>query len=130
MPPTARLRIAIADKNPHVREFLCRELAQAGHEAHALSGAADIVAGLAAAEPPQVLVLDPEAAGERLAEVARALAAAPGRVAVVLHVFADAEPLSGFDGALVVEKQPRMDALMAALAALAEEIPAPLGVVA
>jgi len=111
--------IAITDRNPHVREFLCRELAELGLASVALAGAGDILASLGGPEPPAVLVLDPEAAGERLAELSGRLAGLSGRVAVVLHVFEGAEAPGGFDGALVVEKRPDMGALKAALLALA-----------
>ncbi len=124
MSPFRRLIIAITDKNPHVREFLCRELAEQGLEARPLAGARDILACLAEQEPPQVLVLDPESVGARLGELAGRLAGLSGRVAVVLHVFEGAEAPGGFDGALVVEKEPHMGALKAALMALVAEAPA------
>jgi hypothetical protein len=71
---------------------------------------------------PQVLVLDPEAAGASLAEVARRLKGCAGQVVVVLHVFEGVEPEQEFAGALVVEKQPDMRALKTALASLAEQL--------
>ena len=119
MTPNARLRIAITDKNPHVREFLCRELTDLGHWASTLANAGEVLRCLEGEAPPQVLVLDPEAAGTRLSEVAARLEGLAGKVAVVLHVFPDAEPQTGFSEALVVEKQPHMGALKTALAALA-----------
>jgi len=121
MSPFRWLHIAITDKNPNVREFLCRELAEQGLEARPLAGVGDILACLGEPAPPQVLVLDPEAAGARLDEVAGRLAGLSGRVAVVLHVFEGAEAPGGFEGALVVEKEPHMGALKAALMALAAE---------
>ena len=122
MPATERLDIAITDRNPHVREFLCRELAGLGHAASALGSAMALLEALARPTPPQVLVLDPEAAGTSLAEVAKRLKARAGQVTVVLHVFEGAEPQPDFDGALVVEKQPDMGALKTALTALATQI--------
>ena len=103
MPSTPQLRIAITDRNPHVREFLCRELAQLGFAARPLTG--DILAALEGREPPQVLVIDPETAVGRLPELARRLA---GRAVVVLHVYEGEEAPDDFAGALVVEKQPHM----------------------
>lgn len=117
-----RLSIAVADKNPHVRDFLCRELVGLGHGASALAGAGELLERLSGPTPPQVLVLDPEAAGPRLPEVARRIKDSAGRVVVLLHVFPDAEPQPGFEGALMVEKQPHMGALKAALATLAERL--------
>lgn len=122
MPATARLDIAITDRNPHVREFLCRELAEAGHRAGALAGAAQLLEALSGSRPPQLVVLDPEAIGPRLAEVAKKLKAHSGRVSVVLHVFEGEEPQPGFEGALVVEKEPHVGALKAAVNALAAQL--------
>lgn len=122
MPATARLDIAITDRNPHVREFLCRELASLGHLAGAMAGAAQLLEALGGPRPPQVLVLDPEAAGTKLAEVARRLKELDGRVLVVLHVFEGEEPRPGFEGALIVDKEPDIGALKAAVKALAAQL--------
>lgn len=122
MPTTARLDIAITDRNPHVREFLCRELAEAGHRTGALAGATQLLEALSGSRPPQLVVLDPEAIGPRLAEVAKRLKVQAGRVSVVLHVFEGEEPQPGFEGALVVEKEPHVGALKAAVSALATQL--------
>lgn len=122
MPTAARLDIAITDRNPHVREFLCRELAEAGHRAGALAGATQLLEALSGNRPPQLVVLDPEAVGPRLAEVAKRLKAQAGRVSVVLHVFEGEEPQPLFEGALVVEKEPHVGALKAAVSALAAQL--------
>ncbi len=122
MPATPRLDIAITDKNAHVREFLCRELADLGHRAWPLAGAQELLERLDGLRPPQVLVLDPEAIGPRMAEVADRLKGCADRLVVVLHVFPDADPQPDFGGALVVEKQSHMGALKAALGALAAQI--------
>jgi DNA-binding response OmpR family regulator len=124
MPAAARLDIAITDRNSHVREFLCRELAEEGHRAGALANAAQLLEALSGSRPPQVLVLDPGAIGTRLAEVANRLKGQAGRVMVVLHVFEGEEPQPGFDGALVVEKDPHVAALKAAVNALAAQLAA------
>lgn len=122
MPTTARLDIAITDRNPHVREFLCRELAAQGHRAGGLASPAQLLDALAGSRPPQLLILDPEAAGARLAEVAAKLKERAGQVLVVLHVFEGEEPQPGFEGVLVVEKQPHVSALKAAVNALAAQL--------
>lgn len=122
MSATARLDIAITDRNPHVREFLCRELAGLGHGAGALANTAQLLEAIGGPRPPQVLVLDPEAAGTRLAEVARKLRECAGKVLVVLHVFEGEEPQPEFEGALVVEKEPNIGALKAAIGALAAQL--------
>lgn len=122
MPATARLDIAITDRNPHVREFLCRELAEQGHRAGALASAAQLLEALSGSRPPQVLVLDPEAVGTKLAEVASRLKGRARQVMVVLHVFEGEEVQPGFEGALVVEKEPHIAALKAAVSALAAQL--------
>ncbi len=99
----ARPRLAILDKNPHVREFLCREFEAHGFAATALRDAAELKASLASDCPPEAVVLDPETPGlaGRLAEVA-------ARALLVLHVFPETEtPAGGWGvpGAIVVEKQ-------------------------
>jgi len=122
MPATARLDIAITDRNPHVREFLCRELAEAGHRAGALTGAEPLLKVLSGGRPPQVLVLDPEAVSSCQGEVARKLRELAGHVLVLLHVFEGEDPQPGFEGALVVEKEPHVGALKAAISALATQL--------
>lgn len=119
MASDARPRMAILDRNPHVREFLCREFEDQGFQATALRDAAELRSSLDSAWPPQVVVLDPEALlpdghlAERLAELA-------ARVALVLHVFPEAEaPAAGWGapGAAVVEKQADMKGLSQAVRA-------------
>jgi len=122
MTATAHLDIAIMDRNPHVREFLCRELCGLGHAASALPNASCLLQALSGPRPPQVLVLDPEAAGASLAEVARTLNKRTGEITVVLHVFEGEEPQQNIEGALVVEKRPDMGALKTALEALAAHL--------
>lgn len=122
MTATAPLEIAIMDRNPHVREFLCRELAGLGHKASALPSATALLEALGGKHLPQVLVLDPEAAGARLAEVAQHLKRCAGRTVVVLHVYDGSEAGPEFEGALVVEKQPDMGALKSTLGILAAQL--------
>lgn len=98
-----RTRLAILDRNPHVREFLCRELEDQGFAATALRDVAELRHDLASAEPPQVVVLDPETP-----ELAGRLDELAALVPLVLHVFPEAEaPAGGWgaQGAPVVEKQ-------------------------
>jgi DNA-binding response OmpR family regulator len=120
MPASVRLDIAITDRNPHVREFLCRELSGEGHRVGALAGASQLLEGLHGGHPPQVLVLDPEAAGAHLGEVVAGLKLRP-EVLVLLHVFEGEGQQQGFEGAFVVEKQPDIGALKAAIRALAAQ---------
>jgi len=121
MSAIARFDIAITDKNPHVREFLCRELAELGFGAHAMADAGELLRLLSGPTPPRMLVLDPEAAGARLDEVARWFKRCAGKMVVVLHMFEGAEPPPGFEGALVVEKEPHIGSLKAAVNALATQ---------
>jgi hypothetical protein len=104
---SAALTLAIMDRNPHVRELICRELAGRGHVAVPVRTGAEAVGLLKQPLPPQVLVVDPETAEDRLPELARLGKALAGRVTLVLHVFTDAPPVE-LPGALVVEKEPHL----------------------
>ena len=111
----ARPRMAILDRNSHVREFLCREFEGRGFAPTSLRDAAELAASLDSALPPEVVVLDPEALGLTGelngllgGQLALRLAGLAARVPLVLHVFPEAGiPAGGFGatGALVVEKQ-------------------------
>jgi DNA-binding response OmpR family regulator len=107
----ARPRLAILDRNPHVREFLCREFEANGFAATPLRDAVELAASLSSQAPPEVVVLDPEgfgATGDRTGQLVGRLGEIASRVPLVLHVFPEAEvPAGGWGaaGALVVEKQ-------------------------
>ena len=109
----ASLIFAIMDRNPHVRELICRELSARGHRANPVRSAAEAAGLLSGPLAPQVLVVDPEAAEGRLSEIAAAARRLPGRVALVLHVYGDAPALGELPGALVVEKQAHLGPLLA-----------------
>lgn len=106
-----RTRLAILDRNPHVREFLCREFEALGYAATALRDTAELTASLASQSPPEVVVLDPEAldlSAQLAGPLAGRLAGLASRVPLVLHVFPEAEISAGgfcVAGAQVVEKQ-------------------------
>jgi DNA-binding response OmpR family regulator len=128
-----RTRLAILDRNPHVREFLCREFEALGYAATALRDTAELTASLASQSPPEVVVLDPEAldlTSPPAGPLAGRLAGLASRVPLVLHVFPEAEiPTGGFcaAGAQVVEKQADTRelnrAVRAALAGWGEKTP-------
>ncbi|MBU1040767.1 MAG: hypothetical protein KKF77_06690 [Proteobacteria bacterium] len=111
MATCTRTRLAILDRNPHVREFLCREFEALGFAATALRDSAELAASLASQSPPEVVVVDPEALDLTVqlpGPLAGRLANLASRVPLVLHVFPEAEiPAGGFGaaGAQVVEKQ-------------------------
>ncbi len=114
----SRLDIAVMDRNPNVREFLCRELSVLGFAVGALPNSGSLLLALRCPRPPRVVVFDPEAAGASLAEVVHDLREHSGQVAVVLHVFEGEEPLPELPDAVLVEKRPDMRTLKAALAAI------------
>lgn len=123
MAKDARPRLAILDRNPHVREFLCREFEAHGFAATALRDAAELSASLASQSPPEVVVLDPEAldlSAQLAGSTAGRLDELALRVPLVLHVFPEAEiPAggAGAPGAQVVEKQADTRALERAVRA-------------
>lgn len=107
MATDTRPRLAILDKNPHVREFLCREFEDQGFAATALRDATELRDSLDSQTAPQVVVLDPEVL-DLNGDVAGRLAEIAARTSLVLHVFPETEaPAGGWGapGASVVEKQ-------------------------
>lgn len=135
MGQTACLNIAIMDRNPHVRELMCRELTALGHTARAVQTGAEALRLLEGSAAPQVLILDPEALGGGMQELSARLAGLAGRVVTVLHMYAedqaegDAESsgqelasaalMATLPGALVVEKQAHLGALKSLVGTLA-----------
>lgn len=109
----ATLDFAIMDRNPHVRELICRELGARGHAARQVRSASEAAGLLGGPTPPQVLVVDPEAAEGHLAEIARAAGRLGGRLALVVHAFGDSQAPQDLPGALVVEKAADLGPLMA-----------------
>jgi hypothetical protein len=106
-----RLTIAIMDRNPHVRELMCREFAALGHAAQAVQTKAEVLRLLAGPELPQVLVLDPEALGSGLQEISARVAALAGRLTTVLHVYAEDPVQPVLPGAMLVEKEAHLGPL-------------------
>lgn len=100
----ASLNFAIMDRNPHVRELICRELGARGHAASQVRSAAEAAGLLVGPKPPQVLVVDPEAVEGHLAEIACAAGRLGGKLALVVHAFGDAQAPQDLPGALMVEK--------------------------
>lgn len=54
------ISILIVDRNPHVREFLQRELQGQGYAVLAAGTAGDMLTRLSGTEAPKVVVLDPD----------------------------------------------------------------------
>jgi hypothetical protein len=123
------------DRNPHVRELMCRELAALGHSARTVQTGAEALRLLAGPEVPQVLILDPEALSSGMQELPARLAGLSGRVVTVLHMYAEdqadgdsagngqeltsAALLAILPSALVVEKQVHLGALKSLMGTLA-----------
>lgn len=136
MGQSTRLNIAIMDRNPHVRELMCRELSALGHAARAVQSEAEALRLLDGPEVPQVLVLDPEALGGGLMELAARLTLLSGRVTAVLHVYPEDQAETAgaqaggvqigvqghpeLPGAVVVEKQAHLGPLKALVGSLAQ----------
>lgn len=106
------LCFAIMDRNPHVRELICRELGARGHAASQVRSAAEATGLLCGPRPPQVLVVDPEAAEGRLGEIARAAGRLGKGLALVVHAFGDTQAPQALLGALVVEKSADLGPLL------------------
>ena len=80
-------KILVADRNPHVRRFLARELSAAGFQVSAAESAANLLEALGEGAGPDLLVLDPDLpdadSADLLARLQRSFPALP----VVLHTF-------------------------------------------
>lgn len=55
-----RFTILIADRNPHVRDFLRREMSSAGHEVRLAKNAREVLELVYGPEPLDIAVIDPE----------------------------------------------------------------------
>lgn len=88
-----RFHILVADRNPHVRRFLARELAAAGFEVRVTDSVRRLRQALADPRRPDLVVLDPDLPDADDGTLLAELNDRPSSVPVVLHTF-----LSDWDG--------------------------------
>ena len=94
--------ILIADRNPHVRKFLKRELADSGYRLREVHSAADLIETIFSDNTIALLVLDPDFPCLDTFDLARKIAARIPQIPVVLHGFTGSDELSLFEDAQAV----------------------------
>lgn len=80
-------KILVADRNPHVRRFLDRELSAAGFQVGAAESAARLLEALGEGDGPDLLVLDPDLPDADSADLLARLQRSFPTLPVVLHTF-------------------------------------------
>jgi CheY-like chemotaxis protein len=99
--------ILVSDRNPHVRDYLRRELIQEGYHVYEAKDGQEVLQLLMSGRPLDLLVLDPEMPYFSAIEIASRLKARHAFVPIVVHAF-DIEDMNrtlvGLADA-VVEKQ-------------------------
>ena len=80
-------KILVADRNPHVRRFLARELSAAGFQVSAAESAANLLEALGEGAGPDLLVLDPDLPDADSADLLARLQRSFPTLPVVLHTF-------------------------------------------
>lgn len=80
-------RILIADRNPHVREFLRREFRQAGYRVQVAKDSQEVLMLIDVREPPHLLVLDLDMPRGDASELLELLDGREPPLPVVVHAF-------------------------------------------
>jgi DNA-binding NtrC family response regulator len=80
--------IVIADRNPHVRRFLQRELARGGYRIHLVENARELYSRVSGPDPVNLVILDPDLPDAAPFSVVEALGRRLPRTPVVIHTHA------------------------------------------
>jgi CheY-like chemotaxis protein len=80
-------KIIVADRNPHVRRFLKRELETEGYRVLLVENGAEVVQQVFAPHPPDLLILDPDLPGSEFTALLKALGRHRPPLPVVVHTF-------------------------------------------
>jgi len=101
--------ILIADRNPHIRDFLSRELADCGYHVRSVHDANDLLRLICSDNSIDLLVLDPDFPCLDNHELAQIIAGRIPQIPVVLHCVPGSEDcLSPDNGGVVrIEKNGR-----------------------
>ncbi len=92
--------ILIADRNPHVRELLKRELASAGYRIHLAKTAQEVVELAFKAESPDLLIMDPDLPDNGTLAPLRRLKERIPTLPLVLHAHG-ADSANGLEGVAI-----------------------------
>jgi CheY-like chemotaxis protein len=82
------INLLVADRNPHVRAYLDRELKAAGYGVWLVASARDLMSWLHNPEPLDLLILDPELPGLDPGMLHESLRMRRPRLKLVLHTIA------------------------------------------
>jgi DNA-binding response OmpR family regulator len=112
------LKILIADRNRHVREFLRRELSAEGYRVEVAKDGRELLSRIEGAEPPQLLILDLEIPYLEEMDLWARLNACRPPLPVVIHSFLPEYPtrLTVPLAAAFLEKRGDTDRLKAVVA--------------
>lgn len=80
-------KIIVADRNPHVRRFLKRELETEGYRVLLVENGAEVVQQVFSPHPPDLLILDPDLPGSEFKALLKALKGHQPPLPVVVHTF-------------------------------------------
>jgi DNA-binding NtrC family response regulator len=94
--------ILIADRNPHVSDFLRRELADSGYHVRSVHNTDDLLQAIYSDNRISLLVLDPDFPCPDTRELAHKIAGRIPQISVVLHCVTGSESLAMFDDDHVV----------------------------
>jgi len=100
------LIILIADRNPHVREFLKREMIITGYRVRLAKSGQEVLKQIYSYEPLDLLILDPDLPDTEETTLLKALENRVPKLPVVFHAFKsdDTDPSTLLEGAFFVEK--------------------------
>lgn len=100
-----RPEILVADRNPHIRRFLKRELAAAGYHVRAVENGKQLLALVYSGIQIDLLVLDPDFPCRDAIDLSRRISARIPQLPVVLHCVGVVDEATPFDGACVAQVQ-------------------------
>jgi DNA-binding NtrC family response regulator len=81
------IRLLIADRNPHVRDFLRRELAAEGYVIVLARSCQEILEYVARTDALDLLILDPDLTSQTDPEILRKIRSVSPDIPVVIHSF-------------------------------------------
>lgn len=92
-----RNKILIADRNPHIRDYLKRELSSCGYHVYPVENPKELLKLIYSRSAIDLLVLDPDFPGVDLIETARKIANRIPQLPVILYCIRGADDLSNFN---------------------------------
>ena len=84
---TAGLTILIADRNPHVRDYLSREMKQEGHQVRLAKSALEVLNCLSRGESIDLLIVDPDLPDRRQIKLLERLRKETPSTPVIIHTY-------------------------------------------